>query len=223
MQAVLSVPGFALEMRPVKIALFDFDGTIVDSRQAMRQVIRTLSREYGIRDVSDEEILKLRDLPIRERMKILGISRFKLPRIAGKSLTLLGEFMEECEIYDGILRTLQELRSRGIQTMILSSNRVDNIERCLERNGLAGFDHIYSVRYLFGKHRSLKRIMRIHNVSANEIVYIGDELRDIEASRRAGVPVISVTWGYDSRDLLKSGNPDYLAESPSEIANFILD
>jgi phosphoglycolate phosphatase len=55
----------------------------------------------------------------------------------------------------------------------------------------------------------------------NDVVYIGDEYRDILACKKSKIKIISVTWGFDSRDLLVSGNPDFIVDSPVELLNVI--
>ena len=49
------------------------------------------------------------------------------------------------------------------------------------------------------------------------MIYVGDELRDIESCKKLGVPIVAVTWGYDSPQLLLSGNPDHIANTPGEL------
>jgi phosphoglycolate phosphatase-like HAD superfamily hydrolase len=45
-------------------------------------------------------------------------------------------------------------------------------------------------------------------------VYVGDEVRDIVAARKAGVDVAAVSWGYNTREVLAKHEPDYLIERP---------
>jgi phosphoglycolate phosphatase len=70
---------------------------------------------------------------------------------------------------------------------VLSSNREDNIRRCLRANGTEGH-FAFAVGYprLFGKAKALRRILRAERVGGPDVLYVGDEVRDVEAAERAG-------------------------------------
>ena len=56
---------------------------------------------------------------------------------------------------------------------------------------------------------------------AEEIVYIGDEIRDINAAKKAKVKVIAVTWGFNSKEVLSEYQPDALVDQPQELIEVI--
>ena len=64
--------------------------------------------------------------------------------------------------------------------------------------------------------------MKKYNLKKQETIYVGDEFRDIKASKKAKVDIISVTWGFDSVELLQKGKPEYLVTKPSQIPEIIL-
>ena len=49
------------------------------------------------------------------------------------------------------------------------------------------------------------------------MIYVGDETRDIEATKRAKIPVIAVRWGFNSREILLTLKPNKIADTPSEL------
>jgi phosphoglycolate phosphatase-like HAD superfamily hydrolase len=53
------------------------------------------------------------------------------------------------------------------------------------------------------------------------VLDVGDEVRDIETARQAGVAVAAVTWGFNSRELLARHAPDYLVERPEPILSLL--
>jgi phosphoglycolate phosphatase-like HAD superfamily hydrolase len=59
--------------------------------------------------------------------------------------------------------------------------------------------------------------MQQNHLSAEEIVYVGDETRDIEASKKIHVKVIAVSWGFNSREALAKQKPEFLIHKPSEL------
>jgi phosphoglycolate phosphatase len=63
--------------------------------------------------------------------------------------------------------------------------------------------------------------MRQLGLQTDELLYVGDELRDIEACKKAGVRIVAVAWGYDPLPLLVSGNPDGIAKTPEELLRFV--
>jgi phosphoglycolate phosphatase-like HAD superfamily hydrolase len=72
-----------------------------------------------------------------------------------------------------------------------------------------------------GKPREFHRILKKRKVAKDEVIYIGDESRDVEAARESGIKVISVTWGYNSREALSAHRPDFIAETPDELQQIV--
>ena len=63
----------------------------------------------------------------------------------------------------------------------------------------------------------LQKIMKKHSLAPEELLYVGDELRDLRAARRANVAAVAVTWGLNSRTSLAQANPAYLLDHPGEL------
>jgi phosphoglycolate phosphatase len=74
---------------------------------------------------------------------------------------------------------------------------------------------------LFGKARAIRRILKADAMKASELLYVGDETRDIEASRRAGVDVAAVTWGFHAEEVLSGYSPTYLIREAEEIVELL--
>jgi phosphoglycolate phosphatase len=123
-------------------------------------------------------------------------------------------------LFPGILDALRALRRTGCRLGVLSSNARENILTCLRACGGEGlFEAVVGYPTLFGKARRLRRLLRTLGVDRHEAVYVGDEVRDIEAGRRAGVQVAAVTWGFNTRELLASHRPDFLVDRPEQLPN----
>ena len=70
---------------------------------------------------------------------------------------------------------------------------------------------------LFGKEVPIRRQVNAVDVPPQQVIYVGDEVRDIEAGRKAGIEVAAVTWGLNSRSLLQRYRPTLLVEEPKEL------
>jgi AHBA synthesis associated protein len=56
--------------------------------------------------------------------------------------------------------------------------------------------------------------MHLVNVPAARTIYLGDAVRDIEASKRAGITSAAVLWGFGKEETLRAQEPDYVFGSP---------
>ncbi len=201
----------------IKAVMFDFDGTLADTRYILYKVYGRLAQKYNLKAVSNQDLERLSHLPLQERLKKTGVSIYKLPRLARETGQLFGDYIESAEPFPGINRLLEILKSRDLLLSIVSSNTEQNINRFLEVNNLEFFDHIRCTSSIFGKNRAIKTAIKELRLKNYEAVYVGDELRDIEACRKVPVKIISVSWGYDRLSLLEKGLPNCLVHSPLEI------
>jgi phosphoglycolate phosphatase-like HAD superfamily hydrolase len=118
----------------------------------------------------------------------------------------------------GIQDALVQLKHEGYCLGILTSNSEENVKLFLKKHGLQYlFTFIYSETSLFSKDKSIRKLMKKNNLSSEEIIYVGDETRDIEASKKIHIKVIAVTWGFNSGEVLAQHNPDFLIQQPSEL------
>lgn len=204
-----------------RVVIFDFDGTIADSFQAALQIGNSLAPEYGYRPVRQDEIETLRRLPYREVAGHIGLAWHKIPRVAARVRSELHRRIEEVQPIEGLRDVLCELRARGFGLGILSSNSRANIERFLKAHGLDAFDFITTSSSVWGKERRLRVLLKNQRLSTSDVIYVGDEVRDIEATQALAVRVIAVAWGYTARDFLAAHEPDHLVDRPEELLSIL--
>jgi phosphoglycolate phosphatase len=196
--------------------IFDFDGTIANSFEVAEKIFYELT---GHEPVTDENLIAhLRRLPLLKAAKEMHISPAQLPRLLIKGRALMKSRMHQVKAFAGIAPVLRELHEDGNKLFIISSNSQPNVEEFLKDNNLLDcFDRVYGGVGLFSKARVLKKVMRHNRIKADESFYIGDEVRDINAAKHAGVRIVSVAWGYNDVGALKDENPFATAKKPADL------
>ena len=105
---------------------------------------------------------------------------------------------------------------------ILTSNTQENVKQFLYKNELNFFDFIRTGKSVFGKSHMLNKIIKQRHANKNDVFYVCDEVRDIEAAKKSGIKSIAVTWGYNNKDALIKENPDFLTDTPDELKNIFI-
>jgi phosphoglycolate phosphatase len=203
-----------------KLVVWDFDGTLADSLPSAVVIFNRLAAELGYRPLAD--VQAARGTPMRRLLKQQGISLWRLPRLVKMYRAAAAEEADQLKLFVGLPAALAAMAATGVQLGVLSSNHEDNIRRCLRANGAeAHFAFVVGYPKLFGKAKALRRIIKAQRLRRDEVLYVGDELRDVEAAKRAGVKVAAVTWGFHTAELLHSGEPDYLLSDASELPGLL--
>jgi len=205
----------------LQTVIFDFDGTIANSFQIALQIANSIAPEYGYRPARADEVEALRRASYREVASQLGVAWHKIPLIAARVRRELSRSLEQMETFEGLPGVLGELRERGLRLGILTSNAKSNVERFLALRGLPHFDFISTSSNVWGKERRLKTLLRDHGLVANQVAYVGDEVRDIEATKPLDICMIAVAWGYTAPKLLSAHMPDHLIESPADLLSIL--
>ncbi|MEL6909534.1 MAG: HAD-IA family hydrolase [Cyanobacteria bacterium J06629_2] len=205
-----------------KVILFDFDGTIADTYQAIANITNQLSTEFGYKALNSEELLLIKNLSSREIVKRSEISVFKLPFLVRRVRAELSKEIGELEPISGIKQILFELKNQGYILGIVTSNNKENVNIFLAKNQLSHlFRYVYSGTAIFGKHRVLNQVIREHQIDKCEVIYVGDETRDIRSARKSNIPVIAVSWGFNAAEILAEHQPDRLVDRPLELITAI--
>jgi len=203
--------------------IFDFDGTIADTFDLALEIYNTIAPEYNCRPAGPEDHELLRTKKPQELLKTYGVSRLKLLTLLLRIRKELSRHIPDIKLVSGMEAALREIRNSGYKMGILTSNSVSNVSRFLDINNLSGlFDFIYSGRSLFGKEKVIRRLLIHENLSVERVIYVGDETRDIEATKNAGIPVVAVSWGLNRREVLASLSPDQIADDPMELQGCLL-
>ncbi|HEY9637145.1 MAG TPA: HAD-IA family hydrolase [Coleofasciculaceae cyanobacterium] len=202
----------------VKVIVFDFDGTLADTFDAIVKISNGLAREFGYKPADPEKLAQIRNLTSREIIKQSGISIFKIPFLLKKLKENLHNDIQNLSPIPGIKELLTQLKIEGHILGILTSNSEENVRLFLKNQEMQDFfSFIYAEPTLFSKHKILRKFIIQNQLDPEEVIYVGDETRDIEASKKIPVKVIAVTWGFNSGEALAKQNPDFLVHKPSEL------
>ncbi len=203
-------------MTRYRLAIFDFDGTLADSLPWFRSSFHDLIARFDLTPVSADELEGLRGLTARETMARLNVSMWQLPAIVSDIRKRKLAAASETPLFSGIPAMLTDLQRLGIKTAIVSSDSEASVRQVLGPNValISGFDCGAAV---FGKHRKFRRVARRLGAKSSETICIGDEIRDIEAARAAGMDSGAVAWGYALPAALQAAGPTHLFDSIEEI------
>ncbi|MGP7818586.1 HAD hydrolase-like protein [Niallia sp. 01092] len=205
----------------IKYIIFDFDGTIADSKLAFLHAWNQLSEKYKYKKLKIEDYEMIRRLSIKERSKLVQFPMYKLPVFMPELLKLYRESITEIKLFDGMKELLINLEESGYQAAIISSNAEKNIREFLVNNKLNSIKEVLCSSRIFGKDKIISKFLKSHGLQPSEVIYVGDECRDIVACKKVGVKVIWVGWGYDAAEIAHVENPDYSVNKPDEIAEII--
>ncbi|MDM9558844.1 HAD hydrolase-like protein [Bordetella petrii] len=190
------------------LAAFDFDGTLADTMPWFESVLDGVADRYGFRKVDAAERAQLRHRNAHEILKYLGIPAWKMPAIMAHVRQLMRDGAPGLQLFDGIAPALARVREAGLRLAVVSSNSPDNVRRALGPQASQLFDDYECGIDMFGKAAKLKRLLARHRVAPQRCILVGDEMRDIDAARKAGVRVAAVAWGYNHVDALRGHGPD---------------
>ncbi|WP_353930777.1 HAD-IA family hydrolase [Okeanomitos corallinicola TIOX110] len=205
-----------------KVIIFDFDGTIADTVDALVTIANRLAVEFGYIQISANELKLLRNLTAREIIKYSGVSLFKIPFLVKKVKGELKNKIKDLEPISGIPEALTELTEKGYRLGIITSNSQENVNEFLKCHHLDYlFEFIHSGVTIFGKTTIINNVLRQRQIKPQTVIYVGDETRDIEAAKKANIQVVGVTWGFNSAEALAKEKPDFLIHDPSELLDVV--
>ena len=205
-----------------KLAIFDFDGTLADSVPWFAGVVNHLADRYGFKRVEERDHARLRGLAPRRLLAVLGVPLWKVPLIAYHLRGLMTRDIDEISLFDGVDTLLRRLSRADVALAVVSSNSYDNVRRILGAENVALIDAFSCGVSIFGKAAKLRGVLSACDVPRSGAIYIGDEVRDIEAAREAGVASGAVPWGYNTVESLKLCEPNEVFSSMDDIARKIV-
>lgn len=202
----------------IKVIVFDFDGTLVDSLSALVNITNRLASEFGYKPLAPDDLNLVRNLSSRQVIKQSGVSNFKIPFILNRVKQELRNDIEHLNPILGIKEVLINLNNQEYRLGILTSNSEVNVKAFLKCHEISNlFNFIYCGITIFGKNKAIKRMIKINNIRRDEIIYVGDETRDIEAAKKIPIKIVAVSWGFNSPEVLAKHQPDFLINQPTEL------
>lgn len=207
--------------RRYQLVLFDFDGTLADSLQWFGAAVNELADELGFRRVEAEAVETLRGLAPRQIMKALGLTWWKVPAVSRRMRELMARDAARIGVFPGVPEMLRALADAGLKLGLVTSNAEANVRRVLGPDSARLFAHWSCGVSLFGKAARFRGVVREARVLPREVICIGDEQRDHEAARAAGVDFGAVTWGFNTRAALTATRPALVFERVDEIARVL--
>jgi phosphoglycolate phosphatase len=198
--------------------LFDFDGTIADSEKIMFEALNAIAGEFGFQPVMPEEFPSLRQLSARafvaERLRIPLWRVRKLLRLEKKTKAEYAKRSTGIRMFSGMPDVLRALRENGVDIGIVTSAPREVVERALRENEVA-VDFVRAGVGTFGKARAIRGALRERRIGAHAL-YVGDELRDAEACKKAGIAMLGVSWGLNDAAALRAAGVE-VAATPREL------
>jgi phosphoglycolate phosphatase len=201
-----------------RLVIFDFDGTLADSIPWLRRVLGELADEFGFHRPDDLELERLRHTPPHEALAMLRVPRWKMPFIAARARRRMARELDAIRPFPGVEDVLRHLADAGLTLALVSSNSRRNVERVLGPPTAARIAHWACGAALLGKAALFRRVLRRSGIAAGETLCVGDELRDAQAARAAGIAFGAVGWGVHELAALRGESPAEVFERVGDLA-----
>jgi len=203
--------------------LFDFDGTLADTVHAGVAAFNELADRYGFLKITKENAEALRAYGPLAAMKALHIPMYRVPMVLRALRSGVKDSLSTVKFTDGLRATILELKKKGYRLGIVTSSSKENVYAFLKNNRAEIFDFIHAGAGIFNKAGKIKRLLTSKGLKNHETIFVGDEIRDIEAAHKNGMISIAVTWGINSRAGLAAAGPDFTVETANELLGLFSD
>ena len=200
--------------------LFDLDGTLLSTLEDLTDAVNYTLRHYGCPERSQDEIcsflgygakyLIASSLPEGKDFDVDAVLAFYQKYYATHSQI-------KTRPYDGILEALAELRKA--YPIAIVSNKPDIATKPLCKEYFGG--DIYAL----GESASCPRkpapdmvYQGMQAIGVETCIYVGDSEVDVQTARNAGVPCLSVLWGFRNKEYLQKEGATHFCDDPKKLA-----
>ena len=217
--------------------IFDLDGTLLDTLGDLAASVNYALRTHGMPEHAIDDVRRFVGNGVRKLMERA------VPDGAGNPLFdetfatfrqyYMAHSLDTTRPYDGITEALAALKARGCHLAVVSNKMMaatqelchhffpDTIEVAIGEDEAAGIRRKPAPDTVFAALRELSNISLTSHLSPltskSSAVYVGDSDVDIQTARNAGIPCISVLWGFRDRDFLLKNGAETLISTPSEL------
>lgn len=205
--------------------IFDLDGTLLDTLQDLAAAVNFALRKNGMEEHSIDDIRRFVGNGVRKLIERAVPDGSKNPRIDEVFADFRSYYMQHSldttKPYDGITEILQELKQRGCKMAVVSNKMMAATQELVahffpEIEVAIGENEAEGIRKKPAPDMVFEALNRL-GAEAESAVYIGDSDVDIQTAKNAGVPCISVLWGFRNREFLLEHGAQRFIEKPSEI------
>lgn len=213
---------------PIRAVLFDWDGTVADTRPGIFNSVRYAIGQYGIADKPDDELRYFIGPPLYDGFEhVFGVS----PELANELTDTYRVYYRdkgifECNVYEGVGDLLRELHDTGVKTAVVSSKPKEFLDRLVEHFGLAkhldavvgpAMDNHNSNKTVL-VNQALKELMLLPST----VAMIGDRHFDMEGAKATGVNAVGVLYGYGTEEELCKAGADAICDQVADLRGFLL-
>jgi pyrophosphatase PpaX len=207
-----------------KYIVFDFDGTLVDTNYLIDQTIRNTSREVLDKEVDESVIASIWGKVLTEQMAGLDINR--VDELTEFYRKYYNEHRDDhTNLFEGIIEMLDKLHEMGCQMAIVTNKGNNGLEHGLNKFSMKDYFRIAlsktDVEMKKPHPEGLYKVMEHFQAKAEEVLFIGDSVHDIECGKNAGVDTVLVKWTVMDLEKLKLEEPTYIVDKPEDIINLI--
>jgi pyrophosphatase PpaX len=211
----------------LRAALFDFDGTLVDTTELIYQSMRHATGEILEKDLPREILLANVGQPLPRQMELIDAERAEALL---ESYRLHNEEHHDALIqeFPGVEKSLARLRSADVKVAVVTSKRRFSVEMALKNfPGLGEVVDRFVTMEDTTEHKPhpaplLKGLEFLGGVPREEAAYVGDSPFDIAAAKAASITSVAVSWGAFSEDTLREAEPDHLVEDIDAAVDVLL-
>ena len=208
--------------------IFDLDGTLLDTLQDLAAAVNFALRKNGMEEHSIDDIRRFVGNGVRKLIERAVPDGSKNPRIDEVFADFRSYYMQHSldatKPYDGITEILQELQQRGCKMAVVSNKMMAATQELVahffpEIEVAIGENEAEGIRKKPAPDMVFEALNRL-GAEAESAVYIGDSDVDIQTAMNAGVPCISVLWGFRNREFLLEHGAQHFIEKPTEIIGY---
>lgn len=203
----------------IKVALFDVDGTLLNTYDSIFRAFKYSLKKYKNLDFTEKDFKKVMGKPLRECYRIITQLE-NVETLQNDHIIFQRNNIHLFTLYPKVKTTLALLKRKGIKIGFVSARGGNTLSESLRLSQLDKYANVVIDGDSVTEHKPhpepLLKALKILNEKPQNAIMIGDLEADILAGKNAGTRTIGVTYGFIGKKIAQA-NPDYTIDNIDEL------